>query len=180
MGKTPELVFNLGENGVETPQPLAYRFGHIARDVRQRQVKRHEKLPGFIVYCRSDTPDLLFEGLIQVAQSGNRLIEATMGHFVRRYALGEELVSGLQCFWLRRGRVRTGQDADQRDVMKSGHLEQTPTIRKCLSAQIVGPAEGRLTGPLEMLLQNGEVSILEREFRQNLRLVSGLHTRLPV
>jgi len=75
MGKTPELVFNLGENGVETPQPLAYRFGHIARDVRQRQVKRHEKLPGFIVYCRSDTPDLLFEGLIQVAQSGNRLMK---------------------------------------------------------------------------------------------------------
>src|ERR1700676_3646714 len=180
MGIPPQLLFNLVEQFFNPSNLFFLRFRQFARDVRQRKMDGHEKLPGLVVHCIGDALDLLLKRLIELPQSHDRILNSTVRHFIGREGLCQKFGGGCQQFLVSRCSLRIGKHPVESLMMQGSDFHEALFLADGAAPQVVSAAQCGLATTLGIFTKHRTIFFLKSWWQLRLPFGYRLHARTPV
>ena len=140
VGIPPQLLFNLVEQFFNPPHLLFVTFRQFPRDVGERKMHGHQKLPGLVVHGIRDPLDFFLQRFIEVPQRRDRILHSAVRHFVRGEHLCQEISSRLQQFLVPRRSLCLAKHPVDGLMMHEGDFHEALFLGDGAAPQLVGPA----------------------------------------
>src|SRR5437016_5395096 len=178
MGIPPQLLFHLVEQFFDLPHLLFLPFRQFPRDVGERQMHRHQELPGFVVHRIGNALDLFLQRFIELPQRRDGVLHSAVRHFKRREHLRQEIPGGGQHFLPRS--LGLGEHPVERPMMQGGNFHQALFLRDGPPPQFVGAPQRRLAAIPGVFPKRRAIFFFKRCRQLALPFDCRLHARTPV
>src|SRR5712692_783492 len=180
MGIPPQLFFNLIEQFFNPSNLFFLTFRQFARDVCEREVHGHQKLPRLIVHRVRDALDFLLERFVQLPQRRYRILKATVCHLIRRQALREEFGARPEQFRPAFPTFRIANQSKYSLMMQGSYLHETLLLGERSTAEFIRPAQCGFASAGRIFTQRRAVLVFKTRIRLRLPSYCNLHGLIPI
>src|SRR5712692_3872339 len=180
MGIPPQLFFNLIEQFFNPSNLFFLTFRQFARDVCEREVHGHQKLPRLIVHRVRDALDFLLERFVQLPQRRYRILKATVCHLIRRQALREEFGAQPEQFLSAFPTFRIANQSKHSLMMQGSYLYETLLLAESSTPEFIRPTQCGFASPGRIFTQGSAVLVFKTRARLRLAPNRDLHGLIPV
>src|SRR2546430_4182121 len=180
MGIPPQLLFHLVEQFFDPPHLLFLAFRQFPRDVGERQMHRHQELPGFVVHGIGNALDLFLQRFIELPQRRDGVLHSAVRHFKRREHLRQKIPGGGQHFLVARRSGRLREHPVERPMMQGGDFHEALFLRDGSPAQLAGASQRRLPAIPGVFPKRRAIFFFKRGQQLGLPFDCRLHARTPL